>query len=79
MLHSLFALMLGVAGTSTIADSGALRTGSAMVDITPEPVQVADGDTIRDPLFIRAIVVRQGADRVVLVGADQGGFRGTIL
>lgn len=54
----------------------ALRAGAAMVDITPKPSDLMfKTDTIRDPLFARAIVVDAGDSCAVLVGIDQGGIQ----
>jgi hypothetical protein len=56
-----------------------LTAGSARVDITPAVGTLAPDDTIRDPLYVRAIVARHGAECAVLVGTDQAGLRGTIV
>ena len=52
------------------AQSGALRVGAARVDVTPADAPAA---SVRDRLYVRAIVIDNGATRSVLVSADQGG------
>src|SRR6266516_7232027 len=58
------------------AKLGRLRAGAGKVDITPleSDLKIAT-DTIRDHLFVRAIVVDNGATCAVLVGMDIGGAR----
>lgn len=52
---------------------GPLRAGAAKVDITPKESELAvSTDTIRDHLFVRAIVVDNGVTCAVLVGMDMG-------
>jgi neutral ceramidase len=56
------------------APTGALRAGAAKVDITPKESDLKiKTDTIRDHLFVRAIVVASPSTCAVLVGMDQGG------
>jgi neutral ceramidase len=50
--------------------SGALRVGTAKVDITPADVDPA---AVRDRLYVRAIVIDNGVTRAALINADQGG------
>ena len=57
------------------APSGPLVAGAAKVDITPPVKALNPGDTIRDPLYARAIFVGNGQACAVLVGLDQGGAR----
>ena len=57
----------------------ALTAGAAKVDITPPAPSLHPGDTIRDPLFARAIVMRSGQGCGVLVGLDQGGARDAMI
>lgn len=52
---------------------GALRAGSAKVDISPSAAELRPGDILRDPLFARAIVIDNGQTCAALVGLDQGG------
>ena len=53
---------------------GRLRAGAAKVQITPKASDLAVAtDSIRDPLFARAIVVDDGTTCVVVVGLDLGG------
>lgn len=52
----------------------ALRAGAAMVDITPTQASLGPTDTVRDSLFVRAIVVEAGSSCAVLVGVDTGGL-----
>lgn len=57
-----------------------LRAGAAKEDITPpESKLLHPGDSIRDHLFARAIVVRSGNSCGVLVGLDQGGARNDMV
>ena len=51
-----------------------LRAGAAKVDITPKPADLTIAtDSIRDPLYARAIVVDDGGTCAVIVGLDLGG------
>jgi len=54
---------------------GDLFAGAAKVDITPAENTLHPTDSIRDHLFARAIVVKNGTSCAVLVGLDQGGAR----
>ena len=56
----------GVASTQ----SGGVRVGAARVDVTPPDAPAA---SVRDRLYVRAIVIDNGATRSVLISADQGG------
>ncbi len=57
-----------------------LRAGAAKVDITPKESELAVAtDSIRDHLFIRAIVVDDGSSCAVLVGLDLGGASNQIV
>jgi neutral ceramidase len=63
-------------GQAAAGAAPALRAGAAMADITPKPSQLMlKTDTIRDPLFVRAIVVQSGDTCAVLVGIDAGAIR----
>jgi hypothetical protein len=51
-----------------------LRAGAARVEITPKQGDLtAATDSIRDPLYARAIVVDDGGACAVIVGLDLGG------
>ncbi len=51
------------------------RVGAAKVDITPRANALPPGfEGINDPLFVRAIVVDNGASRAALVSVDAGGI-----
>jgi hypothetical protein len=59
---------------------GKLRAGAAKVDITPKESELAiASDSIRDHLFVRAIVVENGGTCAVLVGMDIGGTRDDMM
>lgn len=72
-------LLLGfatlAAASPTIAAPAELLAGAGRADITPPASALQHGDRIRDPLNVRAIVVRDGRDCAVLVGIDQGAVR----
>ena len=75
------ALLLAVPGSlfSQTPAAGPLRAGAAKVDITPARSQLAlPTDSIRDPLFVRAIVVDNGQSCAVLVSVD-GGARDDVV
>lgn len=56
------------------AARGTLRAGAAKVEITPKPTDLTIAtDSIRDPLYARAIVVDDGRACAVIVGLDLGG------
>ncbi|WP_129778433.1 neutral/alkaline non-lysosomal ceramidase N-terminal domain-containing protein [Peristeroidobacter soli] len=55
--------------------SAALSVGAARADITPSEKALPKGyEGINDPIFIRAIVVDDGATRAALVTVDAGGL-----
>ena len=56
------------------AEHGALRAGAARVDITPpaNPAYPPSGKYAHERLYVRAIVLDNGATRAALIGADQG-------
>ncbi|PWU08528.1 MAG: hypothetical protein C5B51_07740 [Terriglobia bacterium] len=57
-----------------------LRAGAAKVDITPPQSELMlSSDFVHDPLFVRAIVVDNGATCAVLVGLDIGGTDDAIM
>jgi neutral ceramidase len=53
-----------------------LRVGAARVDITPpsDPANPPSGKYAHEKLYVRAIVLDNGATRAALIGADQGGL-----
>ena len=68
---------LALAATSAATlDRGALRAGAARVDITPppNPEYPPSGKYAHERLYIRAIVLDNGATRAALIGADLGGL-----
>ena len=70
----LAASLLAGASASAQPAPGRLRAGAAKVDITPQQSELAvSTDVIRDHLFVRAIVVDDGATCAALVGMDQSG------
>ncbi len=76
------ALLLAVPGSSLAQSSGApgLRVGAGKVDITPKQSQLAIAtDSIRDHLYVRAILVDDGRGCAVIVGMDSGGSRDKVV
>ena len=65
----LLALLLLLLAPGAAAQGAGLRVGAARVDITPADVDPA---SIRDRLYVRAIVIDNGTTRAALVNADQG-------
>jgi hypothetical protein len=60
--------------------AGRLRAGAAKVDVTPkESDLLISTDSIRDHLFVRAIVVDDGSTCAVVVGLDLGGASNQIV
>jgi neutral ceramidase len=60
--------------------AGRLRAGAAKVEFTPKQSDLRiSTDSIRDPLYARAIVVDNGATCAVLVGLDLGGASNQIV
>jgi neutral ceramidase len=85
MKHSLIAaigavLLATAAVQSQTAGPGRLRAGAHKVEFTPKQtdLQIAT-DSIRDPLFARAIVVDDGGACAVLVGLDLGGASNQVV
>lgn len=57
-----------------------LMAGAAKIDITPPESALTPGDSIRDHLFVRAIVIKNKSGGCgVLVGMDQGGARNDMI
>jgi neutral ceramidase len=75
---SLFLVMLALPlfGTINAAAPGSLRVGAARLDITSlvDPAPPPSGKYDHERLYLRAIVLDNGATRAALIGADQGGF-----
>lgn len=66
-------------GTAAVAQTDlSFRAGAAKIEITPAAASLLPGDSIRDPLFVRAIVVSNGTSCAVLVGVDQVGMSGPV-
>jgi neutral ceramidase len=72
-LTLLLLLMTGLAYSQT-AGSGRLRAGAAKVDITPPESSLGPGDSIRDHLFVRALVIDNGSTCAALVVVESNGF-----
>lgn len=70
------AICPAVCRAQTAQNPGALRAGAAKVDITPPLQPMSNGwpETLRDHLYVRAIVLDNGSTRAALVNADQGGL-----
>jgi hypothetical protein len=82
-VHVAAALLLAAPGASlalTSVDRGHLRAGAPKVDITPQKSELAvSTDSIRDHLFVRAVVVDDGRTCAVLAGLDLGGASNQIV
>jgi hypothetical protein len=66
-------LALGAFPTAAAPQTGALRAGAAKVDITPPQSALKPGDSVRDPLMVRALVIDNGVTCAVLVSIEQDG------
>ena len=67
-------ILLAAVPESRQTAPGRLRAGAAKVEITPKINDLAVAtDSIRDPLFARAIVVDDGTTCAILAGLDLGG------
>src|SRR5215467_11391148 len=79
-LRTLYSLTLLVVSPLFVApQAGAqatLRVGAARLDITPpsDPSNPPSGKYEHEKLYVRAIVLDNGAARAALIGADQGGL-----
>lgn len=73
-------LLPSVCPAQTGTQMGALRAGAAKIDITPRLQPMSNGwpETLRDHLYIRAIVLDNGSTRAALINADQGGLSSAI-
>jgi len=69
----LIALSISATLGARAADSAAFRVGAARVEITPkaDPANPPSGKYAHEHLFLRAIVLDNGATRAALIGADQ--------
>jgi neutral ceramidase len=69
-------LALAFCFLSATAWAANLRVGAARVDITPaaDPANPPTGKYEHERLYLRAIVLDNGATRAALIGADQGGL-----
>ena len=61
-------------GDALAAKPKKLQVGAAKAEITPSEDTLGPTDSIRDPLYARAIVVKEGKSCAVLVGVDIGGI-----
>ena len=68
---AMLALLLSASAPSK---AQTLRVGAARIDITPaaDPANPPSGKYAHERLYLRAIVLDNGAARTALVGADQG-------
>lgn len=68
------------AQTGGQSNAGTLKAGAAKVDITPPLQPMSNGwpETLRDHLYVRAIVLDNGSTRAALINADQGGLSDAI-
>ena len=74
MTAAMLVVVLAVTTESRQAPAARLRAGAAKVEFTPKQSDLkVPTDSIRDPLFARAIVVDDGASCAVIVGLDLGG------
>jgi hypothetical protein len=73
-------LMISTRSSNAQTSSARLRAGAAKVDITPAPNQLPiTTDSIRDRLYVRAIVVDSGSTCAALVNIDAGGARDNVV
>ena len=70
------ALALTLCCAASAAAANGLRVGAARLDITPasDPASPPSGKFAHERLYLRAIVLDNGATRAALIGADQGGL-----
>lgn len=77
-LVAVFLLAPTMAGAAPVASD--LMAGAARIDITPPQSAMPPGDTIRDHLYVRALVIKNKSGGCgVLVGLDQGGARNDMI
>ncbi len=77
--RSIFAVVVLLATTAVCTAAGSLRAGAAKVDITPTkdmfPINVGQNyGSVHDPLYVRALVLDNGASKVALIGVDATGL-----
>src|SRR5215469_12396729 len=78
LLLVLLTIPIRSSGAQTL--SARLRAGAAKVDITPSPNQLPIAtDSIRDHLYVRAILVDSGSTCAALVNIDAGGARDNVV
>src|ERR1700690_1445460 len=67
------AMLALLVSTSATSNPPSLRVGAARIDITPaaDPANPPSGKYAHEKLYLRAIVLDNGAARAALVGADQ--------
>jgi neutral ceramidase len=65
-------ITIGAVSAQVQKTAGALRAGAAKVDITPPESSLLPGDSIRDHLFVRAIVIDNGSTCASLVAVESG-------
>jgi hypothetical protein len=71
-LELLFAVGCSLCWGPAISAQGTLRVGAARVDITPsDPARPPSGKYAHEKLYVRAIVLDNGATRAALIAADQ--------
>jgi hypothetical protein len=68
--------LFALTAAGAVVERGLLRAGAARVDITPpvNPDYPPSGKYAHERLYIRAIVLDNGAARAALIGADQSGL-----
>jgi neutral ceramidase len=68
------AMLTVVVGAGAPARAQGLRVGAARIDITPaaDPANPPSGRYAHEKLYLRAVVLDNGAARAALIGADQG-------
>ncbi len=80
----IISFILAVYPSSATASEGALRAGTARIDITPDkPVKMAGygsrtalSEDVHDPLSARVVAFENNGERLVLVSSDLLGFYG---
>ncbi len=75
LLFIIFVILAIFNGHQAFAQ-GNLRAGASRIDITPpsDPASPPSGKYAHEKLYVRAIVLDNGAARAALIGADQGGL-----
>ncbi|PKP98436.1 MAG: hypothetical protein CVT74_10975 [Alphaproteobacteria bacterium HGW-Alphaproteobacteria-13] len=64
------AIAIAPAGAAP-ASAPAFLAGAAKVEITPKGAALPAGNTVRDPLFVRAIFLKSGRDCAILASVDK--------